>query len=145
MVQVVLGGPSPYPVVLGGRSHPPCSPAELEPAPDPDYVPVVTVRRRLSTGYDADGSPIFEWQTVVTAPSIQFTTRREVSDATGATLEVGTLEVPCEPEVETPTETCTAWVDGHRWEVTSVQRRSWGLRLQVERLDDSGGTDGVPG
>ena len=142
VVRVELNGPSPVGVVLGGQVRQPCGPPPPEPDLDPDYDPVVTVRRRVSGGYDLDGSPMFTWDTLVAATAIKATTRKEVSDATGATLEVGTLEVPCDPEVPTPTETCTAWVDGRRWEVTSVQRRSWGLRLQVERLDDAGDDHG---
>lgn len=124
--------PTPWPQSPGG---PGVSLPEDGEGPTPVSVnPVLTVRRRVRTGYDADGVAQFDWTTLVEGPSIMWTEREEFDARSGMseTRAKATLLYGGNAEV---TETAGVWVDGStQWRVTAVRQVPGRLEFDLSRL-----------
>jgi hypothetical protein len=102
--------------------------------PDPAAPSGLTgqVRQRTRTGFDEDGTPEFEWETVSDGPVTVEATRDEFDAEAGQTFVSGvmTATVPV-PVTETAMVVLS---DGTRWRVFGVEQAGELTRLKVVRI-----------
>jgi hypothetical protein len=97
--------------------------------------PLVTVRARVSGGYDDDGNPIWAWTSVVTdVEAILWEDRTEISDKAGTVVTVGTFTVLYPEEFPDIAETAQVLSDGKLWRIRKVDRATDRITLTVERV-----------
>lgn len=106
--------------------------------PGPNPYPLVTVRERFATGYDADGNPMWTWADVISESSaILFEERTEASDSGNMaveTAEVMVLYPYGQPVIRESASVLTS--DGRRWRIKSMKRMPDRYQLNIERIDD---------
>lgn len=102
--------------------------------------PTVTVKARVRTGYDEDGTPTFEWTTILQAEAIVWVARKEFDTAAGFTMVKASVVVPWDGTAEVSETALVTMDDGSRWRVTGgVEKWSDRLGMELERLDGNRG------
>jgi hypothetical protein len=107
-----------------------------DPNPGAKVGPLVTVRERVSQGFDEDGNPMWGWTDVVAdIESIATGDRTEVSDAAGTSTVRGSYTVLYPAEYRDVKESAQVRAEGFLWNVTKVTRFPDRITLDVERTD----------
>ena len=102
--------------------------------------PTVTIKVRVRTGYDEDGTPTFEWTTLLTETAVVWVMREEFDAEAGFTLVRAQMIVPYASETQVPETATVSLDDGTRWRIVGgVQQWPDRLGLEVERLDGNRG------
>ena len=95
---------------------------------------LVEVRQREFAGYDADGNPVFEWDSVVKGSAVVWQVSR--SDGEFQSLETGTVTVLYDGDTLV-TEGATVFAGGAVWDVVEVKRPEGRLEMKVRRVVSS--------
>jgi hypothetical protein len=119
---------------------PPPAPGVQSPVVEPvnDPYPTLTVRLRARVGFDGEGTPIFDWKTLVEGPAVVWAERSEFDDEAGFTEEVASAVIGYAGQTEVPETASVLSDDGRRWRVTSVGQTAGLLTMEMVRiLDDA--------
>jgi hypothetical protein len=126
--------------VLDGDDVSCCPDCGTVPVTKAEVNPSVTIKVRVRTGYDEDGTPTFEWTTLLTETAIVWVSREEFDGEAGFTLVRAMVTVPYESETQVPETAMLFLDDGTRWRIVGgVQQWTDRLVLEVERLDANRG------
>lgn len=107
-----------------------------DPGPHSSVGPLVTVRERVTDGFDEDGNPRWAWTDVVTdIEAIAVGDRTEVSDAAGTSTVSGSFTLLYPAEYRDVKESAQVLSGGKLWDVTKVERFPDRITLHVERTD----------
>lgn len=104
---------------------------------------VLTIWRRVRTGYDDNGAPVFSWEALAPANAVDYQQRKEVDPVAGITLVVADATITYDgPDI--PHETMAIRdQDGRLWRVRSASVGAGVMRVTMVRLDQE--PDGAPG
>lgn len=121
-------------VPTGIRDTPgPGVPGETPP-PAHSVGPVVTVRERISQGFDDDGNPKWGWQDVVSnVETIAVEDRQEISDNAGSVLVSATVTFLYPDDYAPIRETAQVRLEGKLWRVVKVIPAPGRTTLKLER------------
>lgn len=98
--------------------------------------PLVSVRERVSHGFDEDGNPMWGWTDVVTdVEAIAKGDRTEVSDIAGTSTVRGSYTLLYPAEYRDVKESAEVRAEGFLWRVFKVTRFPDRIMLDVERTD----------
>lgn len=137
MARVALGGYRGPRLGLDGTLTPPVAVPVIGSAPVTDVLAgaVVTVRRRLRTGFDDDGNPEFAWSTAVRGEVLGAETKRELDPVAGTAVWSAKVTVLYSgPDFQDATAEVVD-ATGLHWAVTRVQQLPDRLVLWLTRLD----------
>lgn len=102
---------------------------------DVETLPTLTVRQRARTGFDDQGSPTFDWGTVVEGVATLWAERTETDDVAGMTRTLATATILYSGDTIV-TESALVWSSfGGTWRVSSVARLPDRLEFALERWD----------
>ncbi len=116
-----------------------CRPAPVPPGEEqPNILPRITVRDRVSQGMDALGNPTWAWaDRVVDAPTTMWVQREERDDRAGVTRVRARVGFLYPTDVPALRETARAKTDdGHQWTVSEIERWPGRVEMTMERVDD---------
>lgn len=123
--------------VKAGLGYDPVVPGVPVPSPGGSVNPTVTVRERISEGYDDDGNALWSWVAVVAdAEAISWEQREEKSDTAAMAVVVGKFTILYPADYPDVRETAVVESGGHSWSVTGVERLPDRILLSVRRIDD---------
>lgn len=139
MARVVLGGRGGPRLVLDGPAE--AGLAFPVPAEDPPAAvdlltdAVLTVRRRLRTGWDDAGNGVYSWSDVVTGPVLGSESRTEADPVSGVARWTAQVTIGYSgPALENPTAEVIDQA-GRRWQVTRLEQLPGRLRLRLSRVE----------
>lgn len=110
--------------------------AETEPPPSPILYPILTVKKRTRVDIDDDGTPIFDWETILEAGAMMFEERTQLDDVAGITQIVAHATMLYEGE-EFPTETAVVMSSlGAVYEILRIELGFGVLVMDLLRIED---------
>ena len=111
---------------------------DVQPTTETTVNPTLTVKQRVRTGYDDDGTPMFDWTTVVEGPAIVWVMRQEFDADAGLTAVKGTATVLYEGPMVVTESAVVEISDDERYRVSQVAQVSGALHFVLERIDGGG-------
>lgn len=98
----------------------------------------LAIMARTRTGFDDDGNPLFDWQTLLDGPVISIDERTEWDPISGLTVVV-TEATMSAGELEVVPETSMAVApDGTKWRISGAVVSGGGVKLKMIRLEQDG-------